>query len=249
MHGHRLSLTSLRLLGLAGLVAAFQVLKGLSIKPHAYGLIPFLHTYADGALRRALLPSIFALAGINDPNSMAQMAVYLQLICLIGVASGIALIAATSQGLRRLLALMMLVSFVLPGLAALTGYTDSFIALLLLVSAYLLRRQKWWLAFIVLLIGLLQHEMMVALALPLLLAQALLQPQNRRALLAVGGGLILSAVFLMAVPVYVSALPASEACQLYRPSAHSRWSCCIPVGANLSDRRSLWRPSRCAPGH
>ena len=217
MHGHRLSLTSLSLLGLAGLVAAFQVLKGLSIEPHAYGLIPFLHTYADGALRRALLPSIFALAGINDPNSMAQMAVYLQLICLIGVASGIALIAATSQGLRSLLAWLMLASFILPGLAALTGYTDSFTALLLLASAYLLRRQKWWLAFIVLLIGLLQHEMMLALALPLLLAQALLQPQNRRALLAVGGGLILSAVFLMVAPVYVSALPASEACQLYRP--------------------------------
>jgi len=217
MHGHRLSLTSLRLLGFAGLVAAFQLLKGLSIAPHVYGLIPFLHTYADGAVRRALLPSIFALAGIKDPNSMAQMAVYLQLICLIGVASGIALIAATSQGLRSLLAWLMLASFILPGLAALTGYTDSFTALLLLASAALLRQQKWWPAFILLLAGLLQHEMMLALALPLLFAQALLKAQNRRALLLISGGLIMSAVILMIAPAYISALPASESCQLYLP--------------------------------
>lgn len=216
---------------LSTLGIGLQIMKGLSLETGLYPLLTSLFTYADGPIRRGLLPSLMHLAGVNGFNEMAA-ALSLRHFVLVGVLMLCLLVvmarhwqAGGATGPRLLLYILFLASPVLPLLAAFNGYADIVIVLGLLALHKLLNSKHDVAAAGLLLLLVLVHEMVLPLALPLWLFAigfADSGAQRWRLIKILAATLLLITGYLVMTAQNQSGLVdlARTRCESERPAAH-----------------------------
>lgn len=223
-------MTKRTLLLLAGsFLMLLQVFKGLSLESLLYPVATAIPTYADGPVRRALLPTLYHFLGIRDVAALLNLHTHLHYVWLALLAATLLLaftrrLAGGSEA-RRDLFLLMLTSPLLTLLAATGGYADPLLVALLVVVSECLRRGRACMAALILTAAMLQHEMVLVLGLPLFLAEALLQPAHRRATLTAAGavaglGALWLAVTALHQPEIYSQITAR--CAALRPEWHPK---------------------------
>lgn len=216
------------LLMLASLGIGLQILKGLSLEPSLYPLMTSLVTYADGLVRRGLLPSLMQLLGITGLNELAQALSLRHFLTLALLALTLVMMqlrrmkAADPLGPRSLLLMLLIVSPVLPLLAALNGYADVLIVLGLIAVAGLLNHHRVWAAAMLTFILILIHEMTLPLVLPLWGAALLWSPNRKTVGLALTAMLLAALAFLFATALQQDALYTlvAERCTSLCPATH-----------------------------
>lgn len=248
-----LSLKSKLLLALGAAILLWQVARGLSLAAWIYPLMSALFTYADGPMRRGLLPSLLHLAGISKMPDLLLTYTFLHFAQIILLAAALIfylrhLLAKGSEA-RVWLMFFLLASPVLPVLAVTSGYSDVALVLILIALRLLLSAGKVKTAALLLQIAALHHEMVLVLGLPLFLAEALLT-RNRAPLLAAIAVACVSAAALAASAHFQPDL-AEEAirrCAEQRPTTASifireAWSinCVRQVQASLTTDFELGR--------
>jgi len=214
----------LLLWSLAAFLMVLQLAKGLSLEANLYPLMTSIFTYADGPVRRGLLPSLLALGGLRDLPALNLAYVGLHLLGLVLLV--LVLLCELKRRLREgqaarlVLFALFVASPILTLLAATTGYSDVWLVLMLLAVDALLRRQHVGVALLLVAIGILQHEIALVLALPLFVAHGWLQPEARCRILGGALGLLLVGGLWLAYVGHVqpSLLPVAEArCAEFRP--------------------------------
>jgi len=219
----------------ASLLVAWGVIKGLSLLPNGYPLIGYLFTYADGPVRRALLPSLFSLSG---PLTMLEIAYWVSVLhlAMMTVFIGIILnrfmhITESGDSLRSALVWLLLASAIIPVISVLNGYFDVLLLCSLFCAWCLLQRGHVIAPAIIIVILGLQHEMALVFGLCLMGAQFLLVAQRRTALVLAAFGV----VALAAAGLYLSGLHRPELVPLAAERCVSR----MPAG--YPDIVNIWK--------
>lgn len=238
----------------AALLLLGQVIKGLSLKVSLYPLLGYIFTYADGPVRRALLPSVLAVFGATDLAAIGRVLAYLHFV-MIAVLAGV-LLARLAQlqfpadRARRWLLWLFMASAVVPVLAATAGYFDVFMVLGLIAMATLLADGFIITAGLLLLAMSLQHEMVLVPGFCLMLAEALLHEANRQRCLKVMAGVAVVAIGWLAFTAHMQPqlLPLAELrCGSLRPATHPLvvevWDgyCVRQARATLASDFTPWR--------
>lgn len=220
------------MLGLVTLVIVWQIFKGLSVYPGLYPLMTSLFTYADGPVRRGLLPSLMQLFGWQGVNEAMVMALTIRHLAVMGLLAAVFAGMAKQlwqherwTGPRFVLFILLIASPVLPMLASLNGYSDGLIILGLFAMQVLLNKERFFSAAFLLMGLVLLHEMVLPLALPLWLATlywAKATATRKRILLVLVGMLVLCTGYLaLSTHVQNQLLEvAKERCQTERPFWH-----------------------------
>lgn len=203
------------ILFLAALLLLLQIVKGLSLEAALYPQIAFLFSYADGPVRRGLIPSLFHVAGIIDIGRALAWLHFTQIAILVAM--------VWVEMSRSRLAWLLAASALLPVMAAVNGYFDPFLIIGTMCVAALLRRQRPWLALLVTGTMILQHEIIIFLTLPLFLLELWLSPLTRRRTAAVVAVLLLFLGSFLAITAQQQQrlAPVAEArCVAERPNDH-----------------------------
>ena len=235
-------------------VMLFQMGRGLSLDPSPYPLSLTLFSYFDGPIRRGLLPTLLELAGRETLAQKAEALALLHfaalalLACVLGGLAAWRLKTGGMTDLRFLLLCLFVASPVLPVLAAVNGYADPWMALVLFAEAGLLFRGRFGQAALVMLAGVLLHEILLVFSLPLWVV-FLCRPSVPKAALAVfAGALILVFGHLcLASTLQPGLVPlAEQRCTDFRPADNPLvfvWDdyCTFQMSGSLS---GLFAPAR-----
>lgn len=176
------------------LLALFQTVKGLGLAPKVYPLSRALFTYADGPVRRGLVPSVMGLFGINSVPDQAVAMSWLHLLLMGGLVFVLVVMALQREGLRRALPILLISGALLPVTAATVGFSDVLLFLGLIGMQSLLQKKQMISACLLLLVLVLVHELVLPCGLALLLAhQVFTEDKKERQ----RGWVIITATFII----------------------------------------------------
>lgn len=239
---------------LAALVLLVQILKGLSVETSLYPLLGTLFTYADGPVRRALLPGVLSLLGMDGlkaaGGALANLHIVLMTVLAGALLGRMTQLCYPADRLRLCLLWLFMASAVLPVLAALTGYFDVLLVLGLLALMGLLAANNFAAAMLLTLALGLQHEMAFVLAGILFAGEALLRPEQRRQVLACLLTLAVLATGYLALTAHFQpglVHTAEVRCALMRPAEHPLVSevwdkyCTRQMTAGVASDFTPWR--------